>query len=96
MVGNLTVNGKFTLGENIADNGGIALALAAYKSFAKDTDVLKQRLPGFKDMLDGDKLFFVSYASAWCGKSRPQEAERLIRVDPHSPGTVCAAGAGLH
>ena len=76
----LFVNGKLTLGENIADLGGIKLAHRAYNKWLEDgnTD------PSVGDFT-GEQLLFVSYAQGWCTLMRP-EAERLrVTTDPHSP-----------
>jgi putative endopeptidase len=73
----LHVNGKLTLGENIADLGGLKLAYAAYKSAHKDA----QSINGFTP----DQQFFLGYAQAWCHNARPQYRAMLTKVDPHSP-----------
>jgi endothelin-converting enzyme len=78
----LHVNGKLTLGENIADAGGVAAAYSAWtrrRAEKKDQD-----LPGLEHFSQ-EQLFFVSYATAWCGKSRSAEAVRRVYTDPHSP-----------
>jgi endothelin-converting enzyme/putative endopeptidase len=72
------VNGRLTLGENIADNGGLRLALMAYLA---GPGVGAEIVDGFTPT----QRFFVSWAQAWCVNVRP-EAERLqIATDPHSP-----------
>jgi len=74
------LNGKLTLGENIADIGGIKLALAAYRqlrSTAPDTDVAD----GFTE----DQQFFLAFGQAWCSKMRPEYEAMLVTIDPHSP-----------
>jgi endothelin-converting enzyme len=78
----LHVNGKLTLGENIADAGGVAAAFAAWKSRAAETP--NQDLPGL-DFFTQDQLFFVSYSNWWCGKSRKETAIQRIYTDPHAP-----------
>ncbi|HEY5928622.1 MAG TPA: M13 family metallopeptidase [Kofleriaceae bacterium] len=78
--GGMKLNGKLTLGENIADIGGIKLALAAYRqlrSSAPDTDVAD----GFTE----DQQFFLSFGQTWCAKMRPEMESMLVTVDPHSP-----------
>ena len=85
-VGDMTVNGLFTLTENIADNGGLAVAYDAYKRYEKEKGLTKQRLPGFKGTFSGDQLFFMSAANIWCTNVRPEKAESLLRTDTHSPG----------
>jgi putative endopeptidase len=78
--GGAKVNGKLTTGENIADIGGLKLALAGYRalrSSAPDTDVAD----GFTE----DQQFFLSFGQTWCAKYRPEYASMLVTVDPHSP-----------
>jgi putative endopeptidase len=78
-VDDLHLNGKLTLGDNIADLGGITLAQQA--SVAA---VVKDSAPhpgGFTP----EQLFFLGYAQSWCQKVRPPFARMLVAVDPHSP-----------
>ncbi|KAI0541706.1 peptidase family M13 [Xylaria digitata] len=78
----LHVNGRLTLGENIADAGGVSAAFAAWKKRqAANPD---QSLPGL-DHFTHEQLFFVFYANWWCGKIRKEQAINYIYVDPHSP-----------
>lgn len=79
-VGDLKVNGRLTLGENIADNGGMRLAYAA---LAK---ALKGAAPPPIDGLSAPQRFFVAYAQAWCGSASEQDKRRRALTDPHSPG----------
>jgi putative endopeptidase len=79
-VGDLKVNGRLTLGENIADNGGMRLAYAA---LAK---ALKGAAPPPIDGLSAPQRFFVAYAQAWCGNATDQDKRRRALTDPHSPG----------
>ncbi|RMZ85142.1 hypothetical protein DV738_g36, partial [Chaetothyriales sp. CBS 135597] len=76
------VNGKLTLGENIADAGGVAAAFAAWKKRAAEKP--NQHLPGL-DFFTQEQLFFVNYANWWCGKTRTQAAIERIYTDPHAP-----------
>ena len=80
------VNGELTLGENIADNSGLAIAYKAYKlSLAgKPAPVIAG--------LTGDQRFFMGFAQVWRGKMR--EATMIVRLktDPHSPGEIRANG----
>ncbi|KAI0853671.1 endothelin-converting enzyme 1 [Daldinia vernicosa] len=78
----LHVNGRLTLGENIADAGGVSAAFAAWKSRTETSP--DQNLPGL-NFFTQDQLFFVFYANWWCGKNRKEEAIRRIYTDPHSP-----------
>ncbi len=76
------VNGELTLGENIADNAGLAVAYKAYRlSLAgKEAAVI--------DGLSGDQRFFMAFAQAFRGKTRENEAIMRIKLDPHSPEEV--------
>ncbi|KAI0137377.1 hypothetical protein BJ170DRAFT_605598 [Xylariales sp. AK1849] len=76
------VNGRLTLGENIADAGGISAAFAVWKQRQQATP--DADLPGL-DFFSHDQLFFISYATFWCGKTRKEQALQRIYTDPHSP-----------
>ncbi|KAA6461228.1 M13 family metallopeptidase [Acidobacteria bacterium AB60] len=80
--GGLHVNGKLTLGENTADNGGIRLAFMALLEDAKRKNLnLDQKQDGFT----GQQQFFLAYAQNWCGELRPEAAKMQVQTDPHSP-----------
>lgn len=73
-------NGRFTLGENIADQGGLRVALTAYKNSMKGkpyTDI---------DGMDPLQRFYISYANVWAGNIRPEEILVRTKTDPHSLG----------
>ena len=69
-------NGEFTLGENLADYGGITVAYTAYKNFGTPS-------PEFNG-LTPDMRFFIAYAGAWAQNIRDAEALRLTKMDEHS------------
>lgn len=74
-------NGRYTLGENIADQGGLRLAYTAYKIAAGDKpadDTQKEFTP--------DQLFYLAYASVWASNIRPEEILVRTKSDPHSLG----------
>jgi len=78
----LKLNGKLTLGENIADNGGIKQAFSAYKSYeAKHAGTEKPAIDG----MTNDQLLFVAFAQTWCSLATPEIERVLVTVDPHSP-----------
>ncbi len=77
----LHVNGKLTLGENIADLGGIKLAWSSYKEAAKAAKT--KPAPGEK--FTDDQRFFLSFAQAWCTTARPEIQRLRTNVDAHSP-----------
>ncbi|XP_036083766.1 membrane metallo-endopeptidase-like 1 [Rousettus aegyptiacus] len=76
------VNGFSTLGENIADNGGVRQAYKAYLKWAAEGGKDRQ-LPGLD--MTYDQLFFINYAQVWCGSYRPEFAVQSIKTDVHSP-----------
>ncbi|MDO5697321.1 MAG: M13-type metalloendopeptidase [Dermatophilus congolensis] len=73
------VNGALTVGENIGDLGGVTIAHLAYLISLDGAEAPEI------DGLTGPQRFFVGWAQAWRGKARPQEAKRLLTIDPHSP-----------
>ncbi len=73
------VNGKMTLGENIADLGGLTIAYHAYQNSLKGKEA--PVLDGFT----GDQRFFLGWAQVWARKYRPDELRRRLKTDPHSP-----------
>lgn len=73
------VNGALTIGENIGDLGGLGIAWKAY------AESLGGEEPPVIDGLTGAQRFFLSWAYAWQLKIRPEEAIRLVSLDPHSP-----------
>uniref|UniRef100_A0A7N8WMX9 Neprilysin n=1 Tax=Mastacembelus armatus TaxID=205130 RepID=A0A7N8WMX9_9TELE len=80
------LNGNNTLGENIADNGGIRQAY-------KVTRLKKGKeppLPGID--LSHDQIFFLNFAQVWCGKYRPEQAVNSVKVNVHSPGKFRVLG----
>uniref|UniRef100_A0A8C2MFK7 Membrane metallo-endopeptidase-like 1 n=1 Tax=Cricetulus griseus TaxID=10029 RepID=A0A8C2MFK7_CRIGR len=76
------VNGFSTLGENIADNGGVRQAYKAYLQWLAEGGK-DQQLPGLN--LTYAQLFFINYAQVWCGSYRPEFAIQSIKTDVHSP-----------
>ena len=80
-IDDLHVNGALTLGENVADLGGLKLAFAAMQAYAKahpDRVAAPSRFTP-------EQQFFLGNAQAWCTNIRPEEARRRVTVDPHSP-----------
>ncbi|XP_073245343.1 EEF1AKMT4-ECE2 readthrough transcript protein-like [Porites lutea] len=75
------INGKQTLNENIADNGGIKLAYDAYKSWVSDHEKEGQ-LPDLN--LSVDQLFFIGFATPWCSVYKKDAALFQLRTDSHS------------
>jgi putative endopeptidase len=73
------LNGKLTLGENIADLSGLQIAYKAYKRSLKG-----QPAPVI-DGYSGDQRFFLGWSQAWREKAREERAMQLLTTDPHSP-----------
>jgi putative endopeptidase len=79
-VDNVHLNGKLTLGENTADNGGVRLAFMALM------DALKEKPQGKIDGYTAEQRFFLGWGQVWCQNTRPETARMRAQVDPHSPG----------
>uniref|UniRef100_A0A8C6SV70 Membrane metallo-endopeptidase-like 1 n=1 Tax=Neogobius melanostomus TaxID=47308 RepID=A0A8C6SV70_9GOBI len=82
LAGGQNVSGISTLGENIADNGGVRQAYKAYLKWV-ETAGEEPRLPGLD--MDHKQLFFLNFAQVWCGAYRPEYASQTIKTDSHSP-----------
>jgi len=79
VIDDIKINGKLTLGEDVADLGGLLLAYMAWKE-----DTKGQKL----DLIDGlspEQRFFVGYGQSWCGETRAETKRLRATVDPHSP-----------
>ncbi len=76
------LNGELTLGENIADNSGLAIAYKAYR-----LSLHGQPAPMI-DGLSGDQRFFIGWAAVWRGKIREPLAIMYLKADPHSPDQI--------
>lgn len=81
------VNGKFTLGENIGDLGGVSVAFDALKMYLKD-----HGNPGLIDGFTPEQRFFISWATIWRTKSTDEALKNQVNTDPHSPGYYRAFG----
>ncbi len=76
------VNGKLTLGENTADNGGIRLAyMALLDDLAKKSMSLTDKVDGYTQA----QQYFVGFGQVWCENERPESARMSVQTDPHSP-----------
>ena len=85
--GKTCVNGRFTLGENIGDVGGLSMAYRAYKLATKGMDV--PVIDGFT----GDQRFFLAWAQVWRSAQREENYRDRLRTDEHSPEEYRANGA---
>ena len=88
---NLFANGTFTLGENIADNGGLNISYEALQK-AKNEKLITENMDGFT----AEQRFFIAYANVWAGNIRDKEIERRTTIDPHSLGKWRVNGALPH
>lgn len=77
---NTHANGRFTLGENIADQGGLRVALTAYRNSQKNNPA--EAIDGFTP----EQRFFLAYANVWAGNIRNEEILSRTKTDPHSLG----------
>ena len=81
-VDDVKLNGKLTLGENTADNGGLRLAYSAFLDDAKRKGIdLEAKQDGFNAI----QQFFIGFAQNWCSSERPQFVRLLAQTDGHSP-----------
>ncbi len=87
----VNVNGKFTLGENIGDLGGTAVAFEALKMYLKDHGD-----PGLLDGYDQVQRFFMSWATIWRTKSTDEYVINQVKTDPHSPAQYRSIGPILN
>jgi endothelin-converting enzyme/putative endopeptidase len=72
------LNGKLTLGENTADNGGVRIALMALKDTLAGKE--EQKIEGFTP----EQRLFLGFAQVWCAKTKPEAARQLALTNPHS------------
>jgi len=89
-VDDVKINGKLTLGENTADNGGLVLAYMAYLDRAKKEGI---DLAAKKDGYTSPQRFYIAFAQNWCENSRPESVRAQVLSDPHSPDHFRANGA---
>ncbi|HEX6504211.1 MAG TPA: M13 family metallopeptidase [Terriglobales bacterium] len=90
-VDDVHLNGRLTLGENTADNGGVRIALSALNTqrAAKPDAKENQVIEGFTP----EQRFFLGYAQIWCENRSPESSRMLATIDPHSPGRYRVNGA---
>ena len=79
------LNGKLTLGENTADNGGLRIAyMALLDTLAKENKTVDEKIDGYTEA----QRYFIGFAQVWCSNQTEQSARQLALTDPHSPGQV--------
>lgn len=86
----LKANGSLTLGENLADHGGLKVAYCALQNAMKENPLET------KDGFTPEQRFFLAYANLWASNIREEEMRRLTKVDPHSLGRWRVNGALPH
>ena len=86
----LNANGRLTLGENLADHGGLQVAWTAYKNATKDHPL------GEADGLTADQRFFLAYAGVWAANITDEEIRNRTKSDPHALGRWRVNGALPH
>lgn len=84
---NLHVNGNLTLGENIADLGGLTIAYFAYKH-----SLIGKPVPTNIDGFTGEQRFFISWAQSWRNSMRPKALINMVKTNPHSPAKFRVLG----
>jgi len=89
----LHVDGLLTLGENLADCGGVKLAWAAFQKYASENNINPKAIIDMKQLdLSSNQLFFINFAQVWCYKARPEALRNSIATNPHSPGEFRVRG----
>ena len=83
-------NGQLTLGENIADHGGLNVAFQAFQNAMRENPL------GKKDGFTPEQRFFLSYGLIWANNIREEMLRQLNKIDPHSPGRWRVNGALPH
>jgi len=83
------LNGRLTLGENTADNGGARIALMALHD---EMAANKSKVPQKKDGFTADQRFFLGFAQIWCENRTDESARLLAKTDTHSPGRYRVLG----
>lgn len=92
----MMANGRLTLGENMADHGGLMVAHQAYKNAVAKAAASGKPLPVANDGFTPDQRFFLSYALVWANNIREEALRQLNKMDPHSPGRWRVNGALPH
>jgi putative endopeptidase len=100
-IDDVKVNGKLTLGENTADNGGLRLALIAMLARAAEPGNQQKTIGTFEvgsnsttiKAYSPEQQFFLGYAQNYCTNDRPEYLRMLANIDPHSPDAVRVKGA---
>jgi endothelin-converting enzyme/putative endopeptidase len=81
-VDDLKLNGRLTLGENTADNGGVRIGLMALNAALAENGKANEKIDGYTQQ----QRYFLGFARDWCEKRTPEYSRELVSIDPHSPG----------
>ena len=84
------IDGTRTLGENIADNGGLR---AAYNAYVQNKIMDDQELPGELEQFSLEQLFFISFGQLWCEDATPDYIIDQIQTGVHAPGELRVIGS---
>ncbi len=89
-VGDLHVDGRRTLGENTADNGGLLLSYLAYLEQQRERDINPEaKIDGFT----GSQRFYLAFAQSWCENARPENVRTQVLTDTHAPRKIRVNGS---
>ena len=92
-VDDVKVNGKLTLGENTADNGGLRLAwIALMARLAEGKPTATAAEQKSEASMTPEQQFFLGFAQNWCSSDRPEYLRMIAQTDPHSPGPLRVRG----
>uniref|UniRef100_A0A8D8PUY9 Endothelin-converting enzyme 1 n=1 Tax=Cacopsylla melanoneura TaxID=428564 RepID=A0A8D8PUY9_9HEMI len=89
-INGISVNGKRTLGENIADNGGLKAAFHAYLQWSKQNAKKEHHLPALN--YTHKQLFFIGFGQVWCSTTTEEATKLLLEKDAHSPANFRVVG----
>lgn len=89
-INGIPVNGKRTLGENIADNGGLKAAFHAYLQWSRQNNIPEQFLPALN--FTHKQLFFIGFGQVWCSTNTEEATKLLLEKDAHSPANFRVVG----
>ncbi len=89
VVDDIKINGKLTLGEDVADLGGLIISYMAWK---EDIEDIKEQKPDPIEGFTPEQRFFIAYGQSWCASTRDETKRLRATVDPHSPDKYRANG----
>ena len=81
-IDDLKLNGRLTLGENTADNGGVRIGLMALETMLAAVGKSDEKIDGYTP----EQRYFLGFGRVWCEQRRPEYSRELVSIDSHSPG----------